>query len=153
MNHDQHDCWEKLLLNFCYFGKGLGLSAVLKFSPFKKEYGFATWFRFDTLPLDCTLISIKVESGIGIKVTWEALEARSEGSKRNLFSNSVATLVISSYDNSGKENEKSCLHQVHVIGCSLCPRIWYHVVVRHSESRHKRYFSNTLEEITVLVDG
>ena len=153
MNHDQHDCWEKLLLNFFYFGKGLGLSAVLKFSPFKKEYGFARWFRFDTLPLDGTLISIKVESGIGIKVTWEALEARSEGSKRNLFSNSVATLVISSYDNSGKENEKSCLHQVHVIGCSLCPRIWYHVVVRHSESCHKRYFSNTLDKITVLVDG
>ena len=75
MNHDQRDCWEKLLLNYYYFGKGLGLSAVLKFSPFKKEYGFARWFRFDTLPLDCTFISIGTEREIGIKVTLEALAA------------------------------------------------------------------------------
>ena len=138
---------------FFNFGKGLGLSAVLKCSPLKKEYGFATWFRFDTLPLDCTLITVEAEGGIGTKVTLEALEARSEGSKSNSFSNSVATLVISSYDNSGKENQKSHLHEVRVKGCILCPRIWYHVAVRHSESRFKRYFTNALDEITVFIDG
>ena len=138
---------------FFNFGNGSGLSTVFRSWPLKNEYGFATWFRFDSLPPDSTIVSFRAGDGTGVDVTLEALENENTPSIGQNISDSAAILVISVYSSSFGVKERNQANQVRLKGCVLCPRIWYHLAVRHTEPRYRGYFSNASDEVTVFVDG
>jgi len=139
--------------SFFDFTNGQGLWADLESWPLKNEYGFATWFRFESIPDSCTIVSLLNVDGSGLEVSLKPLNGGSSTLINESTFNVAAELVISIYGGRDKDENKKLIQQVCLQGCVLCPRVWYHLGVRHTEPRYRRYFSKAIEEVTVFVDG
>lgn len=147
---------------FCFGGTASGLQRTisgLATWPFRNDFGMALWFRVERFvpsssSLEPILLSVRTDDGGGIVISIVPLEKGGSNSSSTSSSlTDACTIAISIYDSDGDFETPS--HRVIVKGgCLLLPRLWYHVVVRHTRSRLKGVFSlSTRQQVTVMLDG
>jgi hypothetical protein len=109
--------------------------------PFRNDFGMALWFRAERFDGNPILFSARGDDGGGIAVSLEKVD--------NPISQ-ACTIIVSIFDS----NTDEPAHQLKVNGYVMLPRVWYHLAIRHSQSRLKGVFSlGARYQISILIDG
>ncbi|GKY94790.1 hypothetical protein MPSEU_000444200 [Mayamaea pseudoterrestris] len=113
--------------------------------PFRNDFGMAVWFRaerLDPAKAKPILLSVRSDDGGGIEVSLVPLSHQP--------SSDACTVAVSIFDSSQPKPTRT----IDVQGCVLLPRVWYHLVVRHTRSRLKGVFSmSTRQQVSIMLDG
>ncbi len=128
---------------FC-FGQSEGLQKTihgLPHWPFRNDFGMALWFRAERFDGNPILFSVRSDDGGGIEVSLAKVESPVS---------QACTIIVSIFDSNAEEPA----HQLKVNGYVMLPRVWYHLAIRHSQSRLKGVFSlGARYQISILIDG
>ncbi|GAX27124.1 hypothetical protein FisN_13Lh328 [Fistulifera solaris] len=128
---------------FC-FNQSEGLQKTihgLPHWPFRNDFGMALWFRAERFDGNPILFSARSDDGGGIEVSLAKVD--------NPVSH-ACTIIVSIFDS----NIDEPAHQLKVNGYVMLPRVWYHLAIRHSQSRLKGVFSlGARYQISILIDG
>ena len=132
---------------FFSFRKSPGLTRTMKSLPawpFRNDFGVAFWFRaenFDGAEYP-KLLNCRAPDGGGIEVALVPLDQDSK----------VTVITVTTFDsNAQHETGVQC---VILKGCLILPRVWYHLAIRHTQSRLKGVFSlGARQSLSIIVDG
>jgi hypothetical protein len=88
------------------------------------------------------LLSCRAPDGGGIEVTLMPLDGESK----------AAVITVTKYDSN--TDEEGAVQHVTLKGCLILPRVWYHLAIRHTQSRLKGVFSLSARQIlSIILDG
>ena len=133
--------------HFFSFQKGPGLTRTIKSLsswPFRNDFGMAFWFRAESFvgTEHPKLLSCRAPDGGGIEVTLMPVDGDSK----------AAVITVTKYDSNAKE--EGGVQHVTLKGCLILPRVWYHLAIRHTQSRLKGVFSLSARQIlSIILDG
>jgi len=134
---------------FFSFRKGPGLTRTMKSLPswpFRNDFGMACWFRVEAFDGkdNARLLSCRAPDGGGIEVALQQVDGDSKAS----------VITVTTYDSNVSHHGHHGVQQVKLNCCLILPRVWYHLAIRHTQSRLKGVFSlGARQNLTIMLDG
>jgi hypothetical protein len=133
--------------------------------PFRNDFGFAVWIRVERFDVTIgnqrnpTLLFVQSDCGFGIHVSLDVFSA----SEADGTLTEGATVTVRVTSNTALTNQADdlpipdvrVLDEVRILGCTLFPRIWYHVALRHSSrgGSMKGYFTSAKDDLSFFFNG